>query len=272
MAIDHFSHDHPLTLFESENFFSRKYRKKKIICKGCQKFCTVPLYGCTQCSFYLHKSCAELRRDFQNRFHPHGPLVLLFDENKSFPCGACFKSCNGFYFHCEVCNFDLHVDCAFLMPTVEEGCKQLQHFTHLHPLVLVEKKDEIFNRFKCLVCGEHCFGPCYGCYPCGFYLHQSCAEFQYPQEIQNFTHSCTLTLHTLIHYFLCQACDTCMLGICYHCERCMFYIDVECALSKTIKSEDGKQIKHFNHRHPLALIEKIIQNDQVHCYACGKHC
>ena len=69
------------------------------------------------------------------------------------------KNCNGFYFHCEVCNFDLHVNCAnFLMPTVEEGCKQLKHPTHMHPLVLVEKKDEVVNRVKCLACGEHCFG------------------------------------------------------------------------------------------------------------------
>lgn len=272
MEIDHFSHEHPLTLFERENKISTKYwRKKKNICEGCQKFCTAPLYACTQCSFYLHKSCADLPIEFQNPFHPqsHGPLVLFFDANKSFPCGACFKICNGFYFQCEVCNFDLHVDCAFLMPTLEEGCKQLQHFTHLHPLVLVEKKDEIVNRVKCLVCWEHCFGPCYGCDPCGIFLHQPCAEFKYPQEIQNFTHSCTLTLQNRVHPFLCQACDTYMQGICYHCEPCRFNIDVECALLESIRSEDGKQVKHFNHRHPLALIEKL-DSDNIYCFACGK--
>uniref|UniRef100_A0A2N9FZ82 Phorbol-ester/DAG-type domain-containing protein n=1 Tax=Fagus sylvatica TaxID=28930 RepID=A0A2N9FZ82_FAGSY len=211
MEIDHFSHEHPLTFIESEKRISTKYlkKKKKIICSGCQEFCTVPLYACTQCSFYLHKSCAELPRDFQNLFHQqHGPLVLLFDANKSFPCGACSKSCNGFYFHCEVCNFNLHVDCAILMPGLEEieeeeeekeeeEEEQLQHFTHLHPLVLVEKKDEIVNRVKCLICGGHCFGPCYGCDPCGIYLHQPCAEFQYPQEFQTHRRYTTSLTHVL---------------------------------------------------------------------------
>ena len=270
MEIGHFSHEHPLTLIESENNISRQGTKMK--CKACQKFCSVPLYACTQCSFYLHKSCAELPTKFQNPFHLHEPLMLLFDVNRSFPCGACFKSCNGFYFHCEVCNFDLHVDCAFRMPTVEEGCKQLKHSTHMHPLVLVEKKDEVVNRVKCLACGEHCFGPCYGCDPCGVFLHQPCAEFQYPKELESFTHACPLALQTRVRPFRCRACDTCMMGICYHCERCLFYIDVECALLESIKSNDGKQIKHFNHRHPLSLTEKFGDTDQVYCYACGKGC
>lgn len=63
-----------------------------------------------------------------------------------------------------------------------------------------------------------------------------------------------------------------MMGICYHCERCLFYIDVECGLLEGIKSNDEKQIKHFNHRHPLSLIEKFGDTDQVYCYACGEGC
>lgn len=279
MEVDHFSHEHPLTCIENEKQISRKHRKKNIICEGCQKFCTFPLYACTQtqCSFYLHKSCAKFPTEFQNPFHPHGPLTLCFDPSKSFPCRACFKSCNGFYFHCEVCNFVLHLDCAFLMTTTEEqqqyqGCKKLQHYIHLHPLVLVDKKDEVVNRVKCHICGEHCFGACYGCDPCGIFLHKPCAEFQYPQKIQNFTHSCPLTLQTRVHPFRCQACDTCMMGISYHCEQCRFNIDVECALLRSIKSDDGKQIKHFNHRHPLTRIETLGDGDQVHCFACGQGC
>ncbi|XP_050255050.1 uncharacterized protein LOC126700930 [Quercus robur] len=279
MEVDHFSHEHPLTFIENEKQISRKHRKKNILCKGCQKFCTFPLYACTQtqCSFYLHKSCAELPTEFQNPFHPHGPLTLRFDPSKSFPCRACFKSCIGFYFHCEVRKFDLHLDCAFLMTTAEEeeqqqGCKQLQHCIHLHPLVLVDKKDEVVNQIKCFICGEHCFAACYGCDPCGISLHKPCAEFQYPQEIQNFTHSCPLTLQTRVHPFRCQACDTCMMGISYRCEQCRFNIDVECALLRSIKSDDGKQIKHFNHKHPLTLIEKLGDGDQVHCFVCGQGC
>ncbi|KAK7859319.1 hypothetical protein CFP56_006834 [Quercus suber] len=82
----------------------------------------------------------------------------------------------------------------------------------------------------------------------------------------------SLTHALLTHPFRCQACDTCMMGISYRCEQCRFNIDVECALLRSIKSDDGKQIKHFNHKHPLTLIEKLEDGDQVHCFACGQGC
>nr|XP_023877245.1 uncharacterized protein LOC111989692 [Quercus suber] len=219
--IDHFSHEHPLTFIESEKQISRKHRKKNVICKGCQKFCTFPLYACTQtqCSFYLHKSCAEFPMEVQNPFHPHGPLTLCFDPNKSFPCGACFKSCSGFYFHCEknnnnskaVSNYNTSSTCI--------------HWYLLTRRMSTHKKSKT-----------------------------------------------SLTHALLTHPFRCQACDTCMMGISYRCEQCRFNIDVECALLRSIKSDDGKQIKHFNHKHPLTLIEKLEDGDQVHCFACGQGC
>ena len=63
-----------------------------------------------------------------------------------------------------------------------------------------------------------------------------------------------------------------MMGISYRCEQCRFNIDVECALLSSIKSDDGKQIKHFNHKHPSTLIEKLVDGDQVHCFVCGQGC
>lgn len=271
MEINHFSHEHPLSLIQSEEKIRRKDRKN-IRCKGCEELCTFPLYACAECSFYLHKSCAELPEEFQNPFHSH-PLTLVFDVDISFACQACFKGCNGIHFQCEVCNIDLDVDCALLKPTVEEGSKQLQHFTHFHPLALVELEEdiEVTRRLKCLVCGEHCLGPCYGCEPCGVFLHQPCAEFEYPPEIPHYIHPCPLALQTRVHSFRCHACDTCMLGICYHCELCKFSIDVECALLRRIESRDQTQIKHFSHRHPL-FRRKLDDGDKVNCFACGKDC
>ena len=285
MEINHFSHDHPLSLIQSEKKIRRKYRKN-IRCEGCEKLCTFPLYACAECSFYLHKSCAELPEEFQNPFHSH-PLTLVFDVDISFACQACFKRCNGIHFHCDVCNIDLDVDCALITPTVEEGSKQLQHFTHLHPLALVEEDIKVTRRVKCLVCGEHCLGPCYGCEPCGVFLHQPCAEFAYPPEIEHYIHPCPLALQTRVHSFSCRACDTCMLGICYHCELCKFSIDVECALLRRIESKDQTQIKHFCHQHPLFKYdddddeddnenedhdENDDDDDEVNCFACGKNC
>ncbi|KAG2692229.1 hypothetical protein I3760_08G042500 [Carya illinoinensis] len=269
--IEHFSHKHPLTFIESATTLGRKYRNKIKLCAGCDKICTFPLYACTECSFYLHKSCADLLRVFQNPFHPH-PLTLLFDAEISLTCGACFKTCSGFYFSCEVCDFYLDIGCAFLIPTVgDQGCKQLQHFTHLHPLTIVERDYDNINRVRCLICWDFCSGLCYGCDPCGIFLHQPCAEFQCPQEIQNFRHPCPLTLRTRVNSFRCQACDTSMLGICYHCERCLFFIDVGCALLTCLESEDRMQIKHFSHKHPL-FIRNFDCSDRVYCFACGTNC
>lgn len=142
-----------MTLIQSEKKIRRKYRNN-IRCKGCEKSFNFPLYACTECSFYLHKSCAELPEEFRNPFHPH-PLTLVFDADISYACQACFKGCNGIHFCCEECDIDLDVDCALLRPAVEEGSKQLQHFTHLHPLALIEKKDiKVTRCVKCLVWGN----------------------------------------------------------------------------------------------------------------------
>ncbi|KAG7961760.1 hypothetical protein I3843_09G032800 [Carya illinoinensis] len=157
--------------------------------------------------------------------------------------------------------------------TDKQGRKQLQHFTHEHPLVLVEEVEiEVSHPVKCLVCGEYCLGACYCCESCGIFLHQPCAEFQYPDKIpDSLAHSCSLALRTWVNYFICEACRKCIRGICYHCEPCGVFVDVECALLTSLESEDKKQIKHFSHPHPFR-VEDLSEIDQVYCSACRKYC
>ncbi|KAK7830712.1 hypothetical protein CFP56_028013 [Quercus suber] len=77
--IKHFSHKHNLKLIV------------KILnntkCNRCVQSILFPFYSCTQCSFFLHKSCSKLPKIKQHPFHYH-PLALNYQQ-ASFFCDAC---------------------------------------------------------------------------------------------------------------------------------------------------------------------------------------
>jgi hypothetical protein len=67
IEIEHFSHEHDLKLtYEVQN-------NEK--CNGCLRDIVPPFYSCAKCSFFLHKSCAELPRKKRHPLHLH-PLTL----------------------------------------------------------------------------------------------------------------------------------------------------------------------------------------------------
>jgi hypothetical protein len=82
--IEHFSHEHDLKLSDDEV-------QNNEICDGCVRAILPPFYRCVECSFFLHKSCAELPRKKRHPLHQH-PLTLLQSHlymSKSFRCYAC---------------------------------------------------------------------------------------------------------------------------------------------------------------------------------------
>jgi hypothetical protein len=149
------------------------------------------------------------------------------------------------------------------------------HFSHHHPLLLLEKVPA--HRFICRVCGTFCSDlMTYGCLECRCYLHQSCFERKLPQEILHFFHPCPLTLHTVPanSSYNCRACGQYRSkeAFSYACSRCHFVMDVDCTLLPQSKSEG--QILHFLHGHPLSLISNINADDHkvVSCTVCGNRC
>uniref|UniRef100_A0A2N9IHF2 DC1 domain-containing protein n=1 Tax=Fagus sylvatica TaxID=28930 RepID=A0A2N9IHF2_FAGSY len=66
--IEHFSHKHDLKLSDDEV-------QNKEICNECVRAILPPFYSCVECSFFLHKSCAELPIKKRHPLHKH-PLTL----------------------------------------------------------------------------------------------------------------------------------------------------------------------------------------------------
>ncbi|KAK8258794.1 hypothetical protein V6Z11_D13G013400 [Gossypium hirsutum] len=152
----------------------------------------------------------------------------------------------------------------------------IQHFTHLHPLKLVDsnQKDEVF----CSICEELCSSSSsstYGCMECKFFLHKSCMKSILRQLINHRIHPCTLIFMSDPYLYIGSDCcgERIVPGMKFNCGACDLNIHVKCALFPTIDSEDAKEIQHFSHPHTLAL----VQNDEEYgseprCVACAQIC
>ena len=93
--IDHFSHRHDLKLTNEEVHNNEK-------CDGCGRAIFPPFYSCANCSFFLHKSCANLPIKKQHPLYQH-PLTLQKSSMSMFRCTACDQSTTGFRYACEPC-------------------------------------------------------------------------------------------------------------------------------------------------------------------------
>ncbi|GLT50176.1 hypothetical protein SLA2020_236820 [Shorea laevis] len=153
--------------------------------------------------------------------------------------------------------------------------KKLNHFSHPHPLVLVEEEmDWISITYYCSACHRRVEGSSYNCSECDFCLHKSCAQL--PREINHPFHP----HHPLI---LCEE-DTDQVRNCffYHCSSCEFVLHIRCALPPNLSTEnfrcallpnfitgDFPKLKHFSHQHSLFFIQNhYIEPQNLSCSAC----
>ncbi|KAK5784484.1 hypothetical protein PVK06_039008 [Gossypium arboreum] len=94
------------------------------------------------------------------------------------------------------------------------------------------------------------------------------------QLINHLIHPCTLLFLTTRFSHYCDKCGEDIISrIEFRCHKCYFYLHVKCALLPTVDSEDAKEIQHFSHPHPLALIENHKDfNNEPRCVACVETC
>ncbi|THF99895.1 hypothetical protein TEA_019493 [Camellia sinensis var. sinensis] len=179
--LNHFSHHHPLILFDAQGDNNLCYENELLIlnelnkdkiCNACVRKISAPFYSCGLCDFFLHRWCAKLPNELEHPCHPH-PLILLKkppEPRGFFYCEGCRNFCNGFAFRCKKgkCmdnyNYYLDVKCASLP-------KAVIHKVHEHPLFL--KKDCITA--GCAACDRCIEMFSFGCDICNFNLHYTCA-------------------------------------------------------------------------------------------------
>ncbi|GKV39106.1 hypothetical protein SLEP1_g46920 [Rubroshorea leprosula] len=152
--------------------------------------------------------------------------------------------------------------------TKEDG--QIRHFTHRHPLQLVDLNKEQYE-VCCSICEKLCSDVVYGCRKCNFFLHHSCMDIPRVINQHQFHPKHSLVLLTTTSY-KCKGCDRHCSGLAYMCGTCKFRLDVKCALLPTADCEVAEWIQRFSHQHSLQLIDPNKEEDEVHCSICRKLC
>ncbi|CAL5381211.1 unnamed protein product [Camellia sinensis] len=136
--LNHFSHHHPLILFDAQGDNNLCYENELLIlnelnkdkiCNACVQKISAPFYSCGLCDFFLHRWCAELPNELEHPCHPH-QLILLkepLEPRGLFYCDGCGYYCNGFAYGCigDECMNYLDVKCACLP-------KAIIHKVHEH--------------------------------------------------------------------------------------------------------------------------------------------
>lgn len=144
----------------------------------------------------------------------------------------------------------------------EMETKYIEHFSHLHPLILHQKRhrNDGILIVVCSGCSEVVeSGPFYACVECNFFLHCKCAKL--PLRIKHPIHR----RHHLVlchgnEIFICSLCKELCQNFFYHCASCHFIIDVRCADLYNITVGE-------NHQHKFSPICKRIP---ITCDACGE--
>jgi hypothetical protein len=259
VEIKHFSHEHDLKLIDHEKLENDEK------CDGCTWPINPPFYTCIPCKFFLHKSCVELPRKKLHPLHRH-PL-FLFPETpyviKPFGCNACLCGSNGFVYHCEICNFDLDVQCS-LMPDI------FKHEGHEHRLILFGAS----NSEKCSSCDSK--GKIFRCPECDFTLDFKCITLplttKYGPHEQSFA-LCYKDKYDPDDEYYCDICEEPRdpKHWFYYCGDLDFSAHPDCILEKKPLFKFGRTHKFDMHEHPLTFVDK---SKGVHppCNNCGDSC
>ncbi|EOY18272.1 Cysteine/Histidine-rich C1 domain family protein, putative [Theobroma cacao] len=252
--IRHFSHQHNLVLSDDIEDDKR--------CDGCILFISAPYYHCSQCDFFLHKSCAEVPRKMKLWFHIHQrPLTLISDF--IFVCGVCNYECSGFAYKCELCKSYICLRCALVSSDhASEG--------HKHRLVFYENKSA-----QCNACGERSMVP-YWCSDCNFALHDKCLKLPHIARHKCDEHPLKLTYHEDNDYAQHHYCDICekrrnSKNWFYSCTICDSSAHTDCVLQEYPFIKPGTTYKEGDHSHqPLVIVRKVYHYPD--CHICCKPC
>ncbi|XP_052886008.1 uncharacterized protein LOC108484974 isoform X2 [Gossypium arboreum] len=183
--IQHFTHQHYLGLADKmEEEIDRK-------CDGCMLSISTLFYYCSECPFFLHKTCVELPRIKQHWFR-QASATLFFKDFQN--CDFCDQSCSGFFYEIDEW-WDMCIRCAKVVDIIE--CEGHQHFLFYD-----------FNYEKeCNGCGVENNNGAFRCGECRFALDFGCLTLPHSSLHKIDEHMLNLTYHDDKEQSYCDICE-----------------------------------------------------------------
>ncbi|KAG8490311.1 hypothetical protein CXB51_016089 [Gossypium anomalum] len=251
IKIEHFSHQHCLVLADKmEEEIDRK-------CNGCMLSISTLFYYCLECPFFLHKTCAELRKIKRHWFRQWNATL---DFEGCLDCDFCSQHCSGFFYRIK--GWQICIRCAKVADIIE--CEGHQHF--------------LFYDFKCKEkcngCGNKCRYGAFRCGECRFALDFGCLTLPYSAFHKIDEHMLNLTYHDdreQSYFDICEQERDPRLWY-YSCSNCDTSAHTECVLGQFPFLKDGSKFSYYNHKHQHDLKFFRKAEGYPECSYCGKLC
>ncbi|PPD73803.1 hypothetical protein GOBAR_DD29260 [Gossypium barbadense] len=248
--IQHLSHQHCLVLtYKMEEEIDRK-------CDGCMLPISNIFYYCSECPFFLHKTCAELPRIKQHWFRQSN-ATLNFDSFEK--CDFCHRHSSGFFYKTEY--WDMCLRCAKVADIIE--CEGHQHFLFF----------DFKYREKCNGCGANINKGAFRCGKCRFALDFGCLTLPHSALHKIDEHKLKLTYHDDKEQSYCDICEQYRDPSLwyYSCSVCDTSAHPKCVLGNFPFLKDGVTASYYhNHHHYLKFFRKVEGFPECSC--CGKFC
>lgn len=239
VILDHFLHEHPLSLNETS---------VESLCDCCRKrFYGEVGYLCSKkcgSDIALHEECAEMPRNITHPAHP--PQHTLTQRRDFWPtvCALCESSIwweVGYHCSSSGCKFHIHLRCAPTMGVVYavgDHSSKTTHPSHpQHELSWLRRPGRSCT-FRCDACGTRQQGSSYACLACQYWIHESCAALALTAHFPHLHHHrLSLDFHFPIEYVVFNfKCDLCRKPLLrkhwvYHCKLCRYVVHINCAIA-----------------------------------------
>ncbi|PWA68185.1 C1-like protein [Artemisia annua] len=251
--INHFSHErHPLKLINGVILFGVGK------CFACVKPISPSdsAYGCIQCLFFLHKSCAELPLTI-NTSSIYQPLKLINMRKtrfSTFLCGVCslqqpvrlqrlahglcYSSYDGpdIFAACINCCVGEFSQKAEADAIKKEAMVKIKHEGHPGHTLTLQLRPASFRCDACHTKDDD--GLFYQCDSCDFWIHKTCTSLASTLDLPHHPNHPLVLVYSLPENFYKYAnyCEFCKIYIrrnewLYHCANCRYFAHIKCALN-----------------------------------------
>ncbi|KAH0643741.1 hypothetical protein KY290_033509 [Solanum tuberosum] len=262
----HFRHRHPLLRFHLKG-------REVIKCNMCTIIIFGVAYGCDCCHYFLHEVCSSIPKRIRHDFHPMHSLTLLPIPSialwhsiveTEFCCVASGydNSCPhntlfSFYYHCDLCKFDLHLECASVTTKLIHKVKYPLDLFTSSPLKIEGAALVLLKKSLELYIGDQSF---LSEVQKSLLLQKIYPGQQQKQgklgDVTHFSHRHPLKAIKQTNEASIMSCCICssqaLSG--YICQLCNYFIDETCfTLPRRIQH-------HFHPNHPLILAIMINQS------------